>query len=317
MSTLAVVERAARAVGALVGFAPNDADVVVSAQCAAVIAWCLIGSWVRKTYSFVDQLWSVAPVVYVATYAYHARGTVAGGRLAVMCALSALWGARLTYNFARKGGYAGEEDYRWAVLRKHKLLRNRVAWEVFNVTFIAFYQNVLLLLITLPAAVAYRSTKAFDVMGADGAAVACWCVAFAIEAVADEQQWKFQQSKRDLAPKVPAWREDYLRGFLTHGLFAYSRHPNFFAEQCIWVAFSMFAAASSSPVNYFTPVIVGPVLLILLFQGSTAFTESITAKKYAEYKKYQECTSTLVLMPRFKTLPPPKRVRTPSSRRSS
>lgn len=305
------------AVGAVVGFTPNAVDAQASATCAAVAAWCLVGSWVRGTYSFVDQLWSVAPVVYVGTYAYHARETVAGARLAVMFALTALWGARLTYNFARKGGYAGEEDYRWAVLRKHKLLRNRAAWEVFNVTFIAFYQNVLLLLITLPAAVAYRSTKGFDLMGADGAAVACWCVAFVIEAVADEQQWKFQQSKRDLAPKVPAWREDYLRGFLTHGLFAYSRHPNFFAEQSIWVAFSMFAAASARPVNYFTPVIIGSVLLILLFQGSTAFTESITAKKYPEYKNYQACTSALVLMPRFKALPPPKRVRTPSSRRSS
>ena len=35
-----------------------------------------------------------------------------------MLALVTLWGARLTFNFARKGGYApGGEDYRWAVLR--------------------------------------------------------------------------------------------------------------------------------------------------------------------------------------------------------
>jgi len=35
-----------------------------------------------------------------------------------MFALVILWGARLTFNFARKGGYArGGEDYRWAVLR--------------------------------------------------------------------------------------------------------------------------------------------------------------------------------------------------------
>ncbi len=34
-----------------------------------------------------------------------------------MALLILLWGARLTFNFARKGGYSGTEDYRWPVLR--------------------------------------------------------------------------------------------------------------------------------------------------------------------------------------------------------
>lgn len=33
-------------------------------------------------------------------------------RLNLMAVLVTLWGARLTYNFARKGGYTGMEDYR-------------------------------------------------------------------------------------------------------------------------------------------------------------------------------------------------------------
>jgi steroid 5-alpha reductase family enzyme len=52
----------------------------------------------------------------------------------------------------------------------------------------------------------------------------------AIETIADNQQWNFQQSKRNLIPKQEHLKADYKRGFLTQGLFAYSRHPNFFAE---------------------------------------------------------------------------------------
>ena len=67
-----------------------------------------------------------------------------------MALLSTLWGLRLTYNFWRKGGYSsGGEDYRWPVLRKK--LNNRCLFTLFNLAFISFYQNILLLLIALPS----------------------------------------------------------------------------------------------------------------------------------------------------------------------
>ena len=80
-------------------------------------------------------------------------------------------------------------------------------------------------------------------------------------------------------------KADYGRGFLTQGLFAYSRHPNFFAEQSMWWAFYLFAVAAKGGLDagrdaWLQPVLVGPVLLSLLFQGSTPFTEDITVSKY-------------------------------------
>lgn len=45
---------------------------------------------------------------------------------------------------------------------------------------------------------------------------------------------------------------------------------------------------------------VGAVLLHLLFLGSTALTEKISAGKYPKYKEYQKTTS------RFLPLPPSK-----------
>ena len=73
-----------------------------------------------------------------------------------MAVLVTLWGARLTFNFARKGGYTGVEDYRWAVLRARM-----TPWQfqLFNLFFIVLYQNALLVLITLPGANRARAPR--------------------------------------------------------------------------------------------------------------------------------------------------------------
>ncbi|RQP12752.1 MAG: DUF1295 domain-containing protein [Microbacteriaceae bacterium] len=89
---------------------------IVVLVAAAVCAFCWIASLVTKDTSWVDRLWSIVPVVYVWVFA--AGSGLSDPRLVVMAVLVTLWGARLTFNFARKGGYSGMEDYRWAILRE-------------------------------------------------------------------------------------------------------------------------------------------------------------------------------------------------------
>ena len=89
---------------------------VVVAVAGAVAAFCWIASLISKDHSWVDRLWSIVPVVYVWIFA--AAAGFADARLDLMAALVTLWGARLTFNFARKGGYTGVEDYRWPILRE-------------------------------------------------------------------------------------------------------------------------------------------------------------------------------------------------------
>src|ERR1051325_1077031 len=129
--------------------------------CLVVYAGICLATWllsvVTREYSWVDRIWSLAPIVYVAVFAGAAHFKDA--RLDVMLALVAAWGARLTFNFARKGGYAeGGEDYRWAVLRERM-----APWQfqLFNFFFISLYQNAILLLITLPALTALEHPGGF------------------------------------------------------------------------------------------------------------------------------------------------------------
>jgi steroid 5-alpha reductase family enzyme len=244
--------------------------------CLAV--WLL--SVVTREYSWVDRIWSVIPLAYVWIFAGAAGFSDA--RLDVMAVLVTLWGARLTFNFARKGGYArGGEDYRWPVLRA-----KMTPWQfqVFNLLFITVYQNTILLLITLPAYTALKRRPQFGI--ADVVVLVLFAAFLIGETVADQQQWTFQQWKR---AEIEAGREPVR--FVQTGLFRFSRHPNFFFEQAQWWAIAGFGviACGSVPVT-----VVGAVLLTLLFIGSTRFTESISVSRYPDYADYQRRTSAII-----------------------
>ena len=116
---------------------------------------CWLLSVITGNSSQVDRIWSIIPIVYTFIFAatdlrllFNSNYDELNMRPIVIFLLVAVWGLRLTWNFARKGGYNyKDEDYRWPVLRK---IIPPFFYQIFNITFIASYQNLLLLLITLP-----------------------------------------------------------------------------------------------------------------------------------------------------------------------
>jgi steroid 5-alpha reductase family enzyme len=251
---------------------------VASAACA--IAW--ISSLVTGDTSWVDRLWSIVPVIYVWIFA-GATG-LHNVRLDVMAAVVTVWGARLTFNLARKGGYSGGEDYRWPILRERM---NGWQFQLFNFFFIVIYQNIILVLIALPALTAYQHRgRGFGVYDVVLALLFLACTVG--ETVADNQQWSFQAKKHAAlrAGATPGAR------FLESGLFRYSRHPNYFFELAQWwLLFFMGVVAAHSVLQW---TIIGAVLLTLLFIGSTRFTEEISLSRYPEYADYQRRTSPVI-----------------------
>ena len=253
---------------------------VLIAAAACAFAWT--ASLATGDTSWVDRMWSIVPVIYLWVFA--ARAHLANARLDVMAALVTVWGVRLTYNFARKGGYRGVEDYRWAVLRSSM---RPWQFQLFNLFFIVLYQNALLVLITLPAWTAYqhRSTA----FGPIDALLTVLFLLFTVgESVADQQQWNFHQWKNGV---VAAGRTPNPR-FLQSGLFRYSRHPNYFFELAQWWVVFLFGAVAARSILEWT--VLGPLLLTLLFVGSTRFTEKISLSRYPEYELFQRSTSPVV-----------------------
>lgn len=74
------------------------------------------------------------PILYVWIVTYASEFNI---RLVVMAILVSIWGIRLSFNFALKGAYhwkfwAGEEDYRWKVLRQKPEFQAKWKWTLFN-----------------------------------------------------------------------------------------------------------------------------------------------------------------------------------------
>ncbi|HEY5010411.1 MAG TPA: DUF1295 domain-containing protein [Acidimicrobiales bacterium] len=253
---------------------------VLIAAVACAFAW--FASLVSGDTSWVDRMWSIVPVIYVWVFAGAAH--LRDARLDVMAVLVSGWGVRLTYNFARKGGYRGVEDYRWAVLRSSM---RPWQFQLFNLFFIVLYQNALLVLITLPAWTVYQHRS--STFGAWDYLLTFLFLAFTVgESVADQQQWNFHQWKQ---AEVEAGREPSPR-FLQRGLFQYSRHPNYFFELAQWWVIFFFGVVAARSMLEWT--IIGPILLTLLFVGSTRFTEKISLSHYPEYELFQRSTSPVI-----------------------
>jgi steroid 5-alpha reductase family enzyme len=226
--------------------------------------WSIIGNNCSK----VDQIWSITPVVFAWLF-YLLDGTN-NVRVFTIAVLVTLWGSRLTFNFWRRGGYGNlihhEEDYRWPILRQQ--INNPVLFYIFNLTFIASYQNLLLWFICLPIYVvskqSQRSLTSGDVL------VSVLFIALLIfETLSDQQQWNFQNFKYSFSAEQRAKHasKDVRDGFLTKGLFTYTRHPNYFCEQSIWVAVYLFSVTSSDG-QWLNWSVLGVIQLIALFAGS-------------------------------------------------
>ncbi|CAO1636042.1 unnamed protein product [Parajaminaea phylloscopi] len=101
---------------------------------------------------------------------------------------------------------------------------------------------------------------------------------------------------------------DRRRGFVTKGLWAWSRHPNFACEQLVWWLLYLFVPITFGPgllskahsagdafkyghallIDY---AILSPVAMSLLFAASTDFTEKMSLRKYPEYASYRKLVS--------------------------
>ena len=130
------------------------------------------------------------------------------------------------------------------MLREKRILNSNWGWTLFNITFICFYQHALLLLITAPCAWAATTyAQKIPLNEYDLYATLLFLFFFNLERVADNQQWRFQQAKHGKAKREAKYETDYQNGFLSKGLFARSRHPNFFSEQMIWWSLCVFVLA--------------------------------------------------------------------------
>lgn len=263
-----------------------DLAIVLAASC-----WLL--SIITDEYSWTDRVWSIAPAIFCLQVA--SSVDFSSPRLNLMTLLVCLWAVRLTFNYARKGGYQpGGEDYRWVYLREKA---GPFWFQTLNIAFIAPGQLFVIWLFTSPMHHAWTVAEE-PLNWLDALAAVLFAMFWIGEAVADQQMWRFQQEKK----ARQARGESIDRPFVTTGLFRFSRHPNFFCELGMWWVFYLFAIAATGEILNWSGL--GFIALTGIFFGSSRMTEAISRSRYPSYLEYQATTPRVIPLTRLGCIKP-------------
>ncbi|MFN8559971.1 MAG: DUF1295 domain-containing protein [Dehalococcoidia bacterium] len=164
--------------------------------------------------------WSPAPPGFPRA-AVRRLGWLANPRANLMAALVVLWGVRLTWNFRAQGRLPPwrRGSPSWPEVRR---ALGPIGFQALNLTFIAPFQNLLLLPLALPTYA--RLARGARSRSARSTSWPRRPSSLRLgEAIADQQQWRFQCAKRAGGDAATA-------GFSAAASSGYSRHPNFFCE---------------------------------------------------------------------------------------
>jgi steroid 5-alpha reductase family enzyme len=198
-----------------------------------------------------------------------------GPRRAVIAAIMATWALRLAVHLVRDRIAGRSEDARYVSLRRQ--------WGAGATTrFFWFFQAQALaaLFFSLPALVV-SANPARGWHPLECLAVIIWTAAFAGESAADRQLARFKADplNHGRTCRVGLWR--------------YSRHPNYFFEWVMWVAYALFALPSPGGwIASACPL----AMLYLLFRvtGIPATEAQALARRGDDYRDYQRTTSVFV-----------------------
>ena len=163
-----------------------------------------------------------------------------------------------------------------------KAEENPLRWQLFNLIFISVYQMFLLMMLGMPAHVAFNNQDR-KITAVDWGLSGLFLVLLLFETKADQEQYDFQTEKyRKINAKLRlnGMEKD---GFISSGLWSLCRHPNYFAEQAMWITLY----AYTLPLQGFNWSGIGAFLLVTLFTPSAMLSEGITRSKYPTYAKYQ------------------------------
>lgn len=224
-------------------------------------------SFLLRNSSFYDPYWSAAPIAIAGYYAWAYALDGPNPRQWIVLLAVALWGVRLTYNWA--SGWRGleHEDWRYVDLqRKH----GRAYWLV-SFSGIHFFPTLLVFLGCLPLyAVFAGEPAAFNAV--DIVATLLIFGAIAVETVADRQLRRFRLTK-PAAETILDW-----------GLWKYSRHPNYLGEVGFWWGLFLFGLAVG-PEYWWTGAGALSINLLFVFVSIPMMDERHVAKRpaYAEH----------------------------------
>lgn len=233
-------------------------------------------SVVRRNANVVDQLWGVSMIVVAAVSLI--AGETTTPRSWLSAALVSVWGVRLSFHMAWRDRHRGED---W----RHRRARETKAQFVWRSLPEIFWFQLIGggLVVSLPMfAVVSEPQPALGWL--DMLAVAIWVAGLTIESVADIQLARFRADPNN-------------RGLvLDHGLWRYSRHPNYFGEVLLWAGIALLGVAAGEWWALLSPLMV--FIIITRITGVAAMDRHLRDTRGEEYARYVCTTSAFVPLPK-------------------
>ena len=275
---------AAVVIGALVAWAGSDGSVDIGSfpvfgLCAILafgINWLVfVPSNAAKTEKYYDLTGSITYVTVTLVAVLLSDDLDA--RALIVAAMVIVWAARLgTFLFRRisKDG----KDSRFDEIKVDPL-RFFMTWTI----------QGLWVLLTAAAAWAIVTGDNREELGwVAFVGIAIWLAGFGIEVVADRQKSAFKAD--------PSNEGRFIRA----GLWAWSRHPNYFGEITLWTGVAIIAVPVLSGWRWF--VLISPVFVYLLITriSGVPMLEKKADKRWGgepDYERYKADTPVLVLRP--------------------
>ncbi len=274
---------AAIAVGAGIAFAGAQGSAswngwplfVLCALWAYAVQWVIfVPSFIAHTEHYFDLTGSLTYLSVTGFALWAGNGDM---RATVIAVLVAIWALRLgSFLFMRvkQDGSDGRFDE-----LKFSFPRFLMTWTI----------QGLWVFLTLAAALAAMTSAASVPMGAVAwIGVALWVLGFAIEATSDAQKRAFKADPENAG------------GFITTGLWAWSRHPNYFGEITLWFGIALIASETLTGWGWVTMISPVFVFVLLNYISGVPLLESRGKKRWGDDPAYQAYKArTPVLVPRM------------------
>lgn len=246
--------------------------------------WALLGvavvalaTWVvslaRRDVSIVDSLWG--PMIALAAWVYALLAPLTGPRELLVLGLASLWAVRLSGHITRRNHGQGE-DRRYQAIRA----RNQPHFEYKSLYLVFGLQAGLAWIVALPLMAALAGDRPLGWL--DGLGAALWLFGLGYEALADRQLARF---KADAANQGK---------IMDRGLWAWSRHPNYFGECLVWWGAWLMAVAAGAAWTVISPLLM---TVLLLRVSGVALLEKDLAERRPAYRDYMARTSAFVPWP--------------------
>jgi len=269
---------------AWLGWGPRTAHLWLDGLIADLLATVVVfaASRTYRNSSLYDPYWSVLPPLLVVGWWLRSDAPVDDVRAWLVVLVIWVWAIRLTGNWIYTFPHLGHEDWRYPMLRD-KAGRFEFVVDLMAIHVIPTFQVFAgMLPVYVVLTHGDRPIGWLDVI-----AVAVGLSAIALELVADIQMHRFA------ATKQPGQVMD-------RGLWAWSRHPNYFGEVSFWLALALFGLAAAPGTWWW--IFAGTVLMLAMFYGA-----SIPMMEQRSLERRPSYQDVVDRVPRFVPRPPRNR----------